>query len=509
MTLARFSRLCETIEFQSPTQTKAAIAAGLSSFDRPEVVIAILSLDLPENNIGEKRAIKWIANSMALFDSEVQSAVDMWGDIGEGINELDVGNETDSNISLDTFYNLLIMDCSSMQGNSFNVMSEHLNEMSAREKKWFVRYWLRKPRNGINESTVIKAMQIRHPSEDIKKLSHFSSLFKIEQHLTEGKTIKQGLSFGTFVKPMLAKPYVVKKKPEKVLIDIKYDGNRYQIHKRRSDVIVFNRRGKIVTNQFSDVVDWLLKLDFNFVIDTEIYPINTDGSPAEHKLMAKRVHKKDKAEAIRECPVKLAIFDLLALNGVSYLDDPLFARVETLKETFPEMHLAYVFDKEDTLETAYNIAINRGFEGIMIKDANLTYQPGKRSIGWLKYKPPRFELDVVITSGQYGKGKRTGMFGSFGISVKDGTDYINVGSCGTGFSEDDLSLLTNDLRKIIDGYEGDNYLFLPRVVIQVTCDLITNDADGNIGLRFPRCMRLRPDKFPADIDTLERLKELM
>ena len=139
MTLARFSRLCETIEFQSPTQTKAAIAAGLSSFDRPEVVIAILSLDLPENNIGEKRAIKWIANSMALFDSEVQSAVDMWGDIGEGINELDVGNETDSNISLDTFYNLLIMDCSSMQGNSFNVMSEHLNEMSAREKKWFVR----------------------------------------------------------------------------------------------------------------------------------------------------------------------------------------------------------------------------------------------------------------------------------------------------------------------------------------------------------------------------------
>jgi hypothetical protein len=65
------------------------------------------------------------------------------------------------------------------------------------------------------------------------------------------------------------------------------------------------------------------------------------------------------------------------------------------------------------------------------------------------------------------------------------------------------------LRKVIDGYEGDNYMFLPRVVIQVTCDLITNDADGNIGLRFPRCMRLRPDKFPADIDTLERLKELM
>ena len=162
-----------------------------------------------------------------------------------------------------------------------------------------------------------------------------------------------------------------------------------------------------------------------------------------------------------------------------------------------------------TIQSCYNLAIDWGFEGIMIKDASMVYQPGKRSKGWLKYKPPRIELDVVITTAEYGKGKRSGVYASFGISVKDGSNYVSVGKVGTGFSEDELVLLTSQLRKSIDRYEGNTYHFVPRVVLQVTSDLITNDANGNIGLRFPRSMRIRHDKYPADIDTLERLKEMI
>ena len=71
----------------------------------------------------------------------------------------------------------------------------------------------------------------------------------------------------------------------------------------------------------------------------------------------------------------------------------------------------------------YNRAINDGYEGIMIKDLNAPYESGKRS--WVKYKPPRIELDVVVTGARYGEGKRATVFGSYDIAVKDGTKYIS------------------------------------------------------------------------------------
>ena len=105
--------------------------------------------------------------------------------------------------------------------------------------------------------------------------------------------------------------------------------------------------------------------------------------------------------------------------------------------------------------------------------------------------------------------KKEKIFSSFGISVKDGSDYVNVGKVGTGFSDEELVSLTNDLRKSVDKYEDGKYYFLPRVVLQVTSDLVSNDADGNIGLRFPRSMRVRHDKYPADIDTINTVREMM
>ena len=245
------------------------------------------------------------------------------------------------------------------------------------------------------------------------------------------------------------------------------------------------------------------------ILDSEIYPINRDGSPAEHKKLGKRVHKKDKAEAVRECPVNLAVFDVLSFNGASLLVETQEVRIKKLLEIVPKEYQTHIFDSDATIESCYNMAIDWGYEGIMIKDASMIYEAGKRSKGWLKYKPPRIELDVVITSGTYGKGTRTGLFGSFGISVKDGSSYVNVGKVGTGFSDEELVWLTNELRKSIDRMDNGVYHFLPRIVLQVTSDLVTNDADGNIGLRFPRSMRVRHDKFASDVDTIQTVREMM
>ena len=154
----------------------------------------------------------------------------------------------------------------------------------------------------------------------------------------------------------------------------------------------------------------------------------------------------------------------------------------------------------------YNRAINDGFEGIIVKDATLPYEANKRSKGWAKYKPPRIEVDVVITSARYGEGKRGNVFASFDIAVKGDRGYIPVGSVGTGFTDAELLTLTNKLRTTIEKYNSGVYYFLPRVVLEISADLVTRDKQGNIGLRFPRMKRIREDKFVSDINTEDDLE---
>ena len=158
MTLARFARMCELLEYQTPTMKAATISASLSSFSDKALAIMILSQEYPTNNIGNKRAIVWIANAMGMFEDEIEDAVHTWGDLGEAVAEIDLGNEEDSNITIKEFFNLLSLDCGSIDSTSYALIAEAIEKMSAREKKWFVRYWLQKPRNGVNNKVPLKAM---------------------------------------------------------------------------------------------------------------------------------------------------------------------------------------------------------------------------------------------------------------------------------------------------------------------------------------------------------------
>ena len=513
MKFAEFARLCEAIEFVNPTIKITIASQAMHGVKNKHHLMEILAMEYPIANIGSKRIQKWICSSLGIFDDELDDAIYTWGDIGEAVAQVDEGNETDSNLTLSSILRILSMDYSRIESNTYTNFDAAFSAMSAREKKWFVRYLLRKPRNGINNKIPLKllAKVFDKGVREIEKFRMFNDVVDITEWLESGQDPPCNLQHGVFVSPMLAKARKGAEKPAEFIIDVKYDGNRYQIHKKKllkdlDDVIIFNRKGKIVTDQFPDVKDIVSEFEGNMILDTEIYPINRDGSPAEHKLMAKRVHKKDKAKAVEECPVHLAVFDILSYNGETFLEEKFSDRRLLLEDKVPEDYHATTLP--ENIKAAYNLAIDWGYEGIMIKDATMSYQAGKRSKGWLKYKPPLIELDVVITSAEYGEGKRSSVFGTYGISVKDGSDYVSVGKVGTGFSDLDLDFLTTELRKNVDHFEGDTYHFLPRVVLTVRSDLVSMDAKGNLGLRFPRCVAIRHDKYASDADTLTRLQEM-
>ena len=496
-----FSRLMQAIEYKTPTKKVSLLA---KDFYGTQEFIKILALDLEPNNLASKKALKWITKSLEVFEEEIETSIYNHGDIGEAIYHF-AQEDGSQEFSLRTIINLLSMDCSKSDGESYRAFNVAFNQMSSLERKWFLRYWLRTPRNGINEGLVRKLVAKVYDKKeaDVKKHMQLHSLSELLVYYQRNETPPNDLVIGRFIKPMLAKEVPKEKWPKESIIEYKYDGARYQIHKGDS-VLIFNRKGKVVTDKFPDIVlminAWEMKE--SFIIDTEIYPVESDGRPAPFKKMGTRIHSKDIEEAVEKCPVELGVFDCMMFNGENLMDNSLRERLGFIVK-FPKQAVRVTEDSD----SFYNLAINDGYEGIMIKDLNGTYESGKRS--WIKYKPPRIELDVVVTGARYGDGKRATVFGSYDIAVKDGTEIVPVGSIGTGFSDIDLISLTQQGKKIIQRVENGTYELLPRIVLEVTADLVTRDANDNLGLRFPRLLRIRSDKPVSDINTIQDVEGMI
>ena len=499
-----FSRLMQAIEYKTPSQTVSLLAKEFKEIENKTRFIDILSLNLGPNNLASKKALKWITKSLEVFEEEIETSIYNHGDIGEAVYHFDNSDES-SEYGLGPMYSILQMDCSKSDGEAFRIFNTYFNGMSSLERKWFLRYWLRTPRNGINEGLVRKLVAKVYDKKEaeVKKHMQLHSLSDIVVYYTTNQTPPNDLVIGRFIKPMLAKEVPKEKWPKEHIIEYKYDGARYQIHKGDS-VLIFNRKGKIVTDKFPDIVlminAWEMKE--SFIIDTEIYPVESNGRPAPFKKMGTRIHSKNIDEAVEKCPVELAVFDCMMFNGENLMDNSLRERLPFILK----FHKQAVRVTEDS-DSFYNLAINDGYEGIMVKDLNASYESGKRS--WVKYKPPRIELDVVVTGARYGEGKRATVFGSYDIAVKDGTKFIPVGSIGTGFSNIDLISLTQQGKKIVQRVVDGTYELLPRIVLEVTADLVSKDADNNLGLRFPRLLRIRNDKPVSDINTISDVEALM
>ena len=512
MTWANLSRLMEATDQLITTQQVIQISRDLSNFNTlvspRSSVLSILDKDsLSANNLGLAKAKKWMAKIFNVFDDEIDGLMFAHSDLGEAIYYLDTSAETQKKYSVNYVRRLLELDCGKVDSSQFKLLEESMLNMSANERRWLIRYMLRTPRNGINTGTVTKVMAKYYDKKqaDVKKHLNFNSVEIVSQYYEMKENPPTVLSHGGFVSPMLAKEIPMNKWPTNKIVDYKYDGNRYQIHVDNKNVIIFNRKGKIVTHQFPEIVEWVSAYNVkNAILDGEIYPITENGGPAPHKTMGTRVHSKNIQEAMERVKVTWVIFDCLKLDDETIMELPFSERLEKMKNLPNQAHR---MEDGDVL-AFYHRAINDGFEGIIVKNADVAYEAGKRSPFWAKYKPPRIELDVVIMSAKYGKGKRSGVFGTYEVGVKANNGYHSLGSVGTGFSDADLISLTHTLRKNVESFDKDTFYVSPVVVLEVTADLVSRDDKGNIGLRFPRCVRIRDDKFVADINTLEDVERL-
>jgi DNA ligase-1 len=221
------------------------------------------------------------------------------------------------------------------------------------------------------------------------------------------------------------------------------------------------------------------------------------------------------AEKAREIPLVLHLFELLYHDGEDMMNVPQAERRRRLKTLFRptdrvKMTDEVVSDRRADEERFFKQAVKSGHEGLVAKDPDAPYLPGKRTDYWMKIKPAFETLDVVVVGAIWGSGRRRGLLSSLVIAIRDEDEFKTVGKVGTGFSEELLRELTAKLEPQIITARGRNVELEPEMVIEVDFQDIqkTRAYEAGYVLRIPRFRRERTDKSRREADTLARLKRL-
>jgi DNA ligase-1 len=345
-------------------------------------------------------------------------------------------------------------------------------------------------------------------------------------------------------------------------IQDKFDGIRCQLHcgdpTQPCRVALFSRSRDDMTHSFPELTEAFAKVTEPLILDGEILAWNTDPAATEQRALPfsslqNRIGRKRVTAAMRrQTPVVFMAFDLLYRGESLLLGQPLALRRELLEQVcavqaphtvigntpsetdaprnqgtlfadpdaafepgesaFARLVLAPIarLSSAEQLEQAYVDARARGNEGVMLKAAASLYQPGRRGLAWLKLKRELATLDVVVTSAEYGHGKRAGTLSDYTFAVRDGDTLKNVGKAYSGLTDAEIAHLSQYFHEhTIEDFGGWRTVE-PTVILEVAFNnLMRSDRHASgFAMRFPRILRIRDDKPVEEIDTLARVEDI-
>jgi len=305
-----------------------------------------------------------------------------------------------------------------------------------------------------------------------------------------------------------------------VYVEDKFDGIRAQFHRGAERVEIFSRDLRCMTEQFPELTGQGRHFEAELILDGEIIAFEHDRRLTFFDLQKRLGRKTDGADlfdvASADVPVAFIAFDLLWLNGRSLLKAPLRERRALLRDSQlpPPFQIAEVFPAHSAaeIEQIFQQARRRSNEGLMIKNPESFYSPGRRGLFWFKLKKELATLDVVVVAAELGHGKRNNVLSDYTFAVRDETsgELLPIGKAYSGLTDAEIAQLTEHFKQntIVD--RGRYREVKPDIVLEVAFDSIqpsTRHASG-LALRFPRIKAIRRDKNVDAIDTLAYAREL-
>ena len=518
-----------------------------------------------ELGVAEKLAIKAISKSSAIPIKKIEEEYRKSGDLGHAASIiLEQKAQTTfvvEDITVERVYETLFkiakLEGARSQDMKMKYISSLLNDANPLEARFILKILLGTLRLGIAENTVMDALATAYTGtkenrESLEKAYNVSSDLGIVAKVIakEGLQGVKAFQITVFkpVRPMLAdrvksEKESIEKMGDKFAAEYKLDGERAQLHMKNGEVKLFSRSLENITSYYPDIVEKIpqsLK-STELIVEAEVVAINEESGeflPFQELMHRRRKYKIEKA--VSEYPITVNFFDIMYADGKSWLDVEYEKRREILEKIVIENDFAKlvpmtIIQNENEIEEFLENSINAGCEGLMLKVLNAPYKAGSRGSNWLKLKREyRNELgdslDLVVIGAFFGRGRRTGRYGTLLLAAyDDGTDtFPSICKVGTGFTDEDLDQLYQLLQskvtlkknpRINSEMEADVW-FEPELVLEIVASEITLSPihktamdvvrkNSGLALRFPKFTgKIRLEKTPEDASTTEEVTAL-
>ena len=565
-----FSIIAKTLENMEGTTKRLELTDFLVGLFKetpqdllPKIVYLIQSKIRPdfegiELGMAEKLAIRSLSKSSGTPVKKIQEIYQDDGDLGHSAEKiLQLKKQTtfvNEPITLervyDTFFKIAKTEGKGSQDMKIKYISSLLNDAMPIDGKFILKILLGTLRLGVADNTIIDALTIaftgskekRHQVEDAYNVS--SDLGKVAQVISEegiNGVEKFQISIFNPVRPMLAdrvksESEALEKMGEKFAAEYKLDGERVQVHLKNKQVILFSRRLENITKFYPDIVENISKSlkTREAILEAEAVAVNENtGEFLPFQELMHRRRKYNLERAVSEIPITLNFFDVLYFDGKNCLGLSYEERRKNLEEIVIEDKFAKLVPMvtvtaDSEIEDFLENSINSGCEGLMLKSLEGQYRAGMRGSNWLKLKREyRNELgdslDLVVIGAFFGKGRRTGRYGTLLVATyNDENDtFSSICKVGTGFTDENLDqlyqILSNKVtlkknQKINSEMESDVW-FDPELVIEVVASEITLSPihktatniirkGSGLALRFPKFTgKIRLEKSAEDAST--------
>ncbi|MEM3518457.1 MAG: ATP-dependent DNA ligase [Nitrososphaerales archaeon] len=534
-----FSYLCERIKATSKKLEKVDILSSyLKNLDKNTIQIVsrfLSGMIFPKGSdkevyIGYSTLIDLILEISSRNKREFEKFYLKYGDLGSTAEELfshksllpvvrreltliDVYQEFDKMAS--------IKGKKAVEGRK-SILRGLLLDASPIEAKYLIKILIGELRIGLTEGLVEEsiAKAFNYKLKEIKKAQlvtgdiGITALLAFEKRIHEAKLKPlQPLSY-MLADSMPSANDIEQYYKKELYAEFKYDGIRVQAHKFDDKLAIYSRKLEDITNDFPEILEELKKINHDFILDGEIVPFKDDAPLPFNELQRRLRRKEIDHKILNEVPVALFIYDILYLDGKVLLDEPLFERRKILESLAFGNSIKISFMKKvksaNEIEELFDLSKKIGYEGLVLKDPSSPYTPGKRGKKWVKLKKELDTLDVVIVAAEYGHGKRAGLYSDYTFAVRDDNNLRVIGKAYSGLTDDEIIDMTNRLKNLALEDHGSMLIVKPKIVLEVAFDSIqkSDRHDSGYALRFPRIKRIRYDKGPMDIDSLDKVRKI-
>jgi len=531
-----FSRVCEQLE-GTPGRLDmidiiSRVLPDLAPEELPVFVRFIMGRIFPDWSskklgIGPNLLYIAIGYVAGMKKEEVVEKINTTGDAGLAIEELlSIKSQTTffhEDLDIVRVYNELIviadMEGKKSQREKLLAVRRLLANARPLEGRYLARIMLEELRIGVGEGSVRDAITkafgvdpalVEHAIQALNDTGEVARLAKL------GPSALQDVRITLFhpVRMMLAQQGTIADmigEHGQIAAEYKYDGSRFQFHKKGNWARLYSRRLEDVTRSLPDVIEKLIPAtDHDVILDGEVIAMK-DSKPMPFQSVLRRFRRRhDIAEAQDAIEMVPVVFDILFLDGETLIDLPLLERRKRL-ESAVSLYLAPQVVSSDLteIEQTYKAALDAGHEGIMIKVPGSLYSPGQRGKNWIKIKPKVDTLDLAVIGAEWGEGKRAHVFGSFLVACQDAEKLIPLSRVATGLSDEQLAEIYELLKDKVIRKSGKEVTFEPGLVFEVGYSelQVSPTYEAGFALRFPRVIRIRDDKGIADIETLNSIRE--